>query len=68
MEPTDTQDRSIKDGDNEINLRSVLWPKICFTALMKKNEHQDSHNQNHQNGRIKRISTRNARRCYPFDA
>jgi len=66
MEPTDTQDRSIKDdditSDNEINLRSVLWPKICFTALIKKDEHQYL-----QNEPIKHISTRNARKCYPFD-
>ncbi len=67
-EPTDTQDRSIKDddipSDNEINLRSVLWPKICFTAFTKKDEHQYLHQQNEP---IKHISTRNARKCYPFD-
>jgi len=72
MKPTDTQDRSIKDdditSDNEINLRSVLWPRICFTALIKKNEHQYLHNRNQQNKPIKHISTRNARKCYPFDA
>jgi len=71
-ELTDTQDGSIKDddipSDNEINLRSVLWPKICFRALIKKDEHQYLHNQNQQNEPIKHISTRNARKCYPFDA
>lgn len=47
---------------NRINLRSVLWPKICFTTLHKKNEHQYPNGQYHHH-----LSKRNARKCYPFD-
>lgn len=63
-EPIDIKDLDDTDlaSYNRINLRSVLWPKICFTALKKKNEHQYPFGSyQHQ------ISKRNARKCYPFD-
>jgi hypothetical protein len=44
-------------SNHQINLRSVLWPKICFRALMKKNQHENLHH----------IVKRRARKCYPFD-
>jgi hypothetical protein len=44
-------------SDHSIDLRSVLWPKICFTALMKKSGHPNRHH----------ITKRNTRKCYPFD-
>jgi hypothetical protein len=49
-------------SNQKINLRSVLWPKICFTTLIKKNAQEDQ-----QNDYNKPRSTRNTRRCYPFD-
>ena len=44
-------------SDHSFDLRSVLWPKICFTGLMKKSGHPNRHH----------ITKRNTRKCYPFD-
>ncbi len=63
----DSSDQSIINDDstsnNRINLRSVLWPKICFTTMSKKSPD----NQDQQREYNKHISTRNTRKCYPFD-
>jgi hypothetical protein len=52
---------------DRINLRSVLWPKICFITLKKKTEHQNPNNQYQQHEYNKHLSKRNSRKCYPFD-
>jgi len=57
----DKQDPSIINddlpSDNKINHRSVLWPKIYFTTLIRKNEHQQYQDQQHEYN--KHRSTRN---------
>jgi len=50
-------------SNNEINVRSVLWPRICFSTLSKKTTRQypDDQFQQHESNK------RNMRKCYPFD-
>jgi len=54
-------------SDHSIDLRSVLWPKICFITLKKNTEHQNPNNQYQQHEYNKHLSKRNSRKCYPFD-
>jgi hypothetical protein len=64
---TDDDDDDDLTSNHEIDVRSVLWPKICFTTLIKKNEHQQVNDQDQQNDYNKHRSARNTRKCYPFD-
>ncbi|CAF1005289.1 unnamed protein product [Rotaria sordida] len=47
-----------------IDQRSVLWPKICFKTLLKRNNNPYQYKQH---GYYKFIFKRNLRKCYPFD-
>jgi hypothetical protein len=63
---------SIDDDDDstsnhQIDVRSVLWPKICFTTLIKKTDHQQINDQDQPNDFNRHRSIRNPRKCYPFD-
>ncbi len=64
-------DQSIVENDstfnNRFHLRSVLWPKICFTTLIKKTEHRQVNDQNQAIDSNKYRAARNARKCYPFN-
>ena len=44
-------------------LRSVLWPKICFTTLMKKSDYMGKEFDRNNQHRL----SRSARKCYPLD-
>ncbi|CAF3514302.1 unnamed protein product [Rotaria socialis] len=65
------EDQLINDGDvllhNKLDVRSVLWPKICFKTLLKRsvNEYPSDENQLHEHSQ--HFSKRNLRKCYPFD-
>ncbi|CAF1083740.1 unnamed protein product [Adineta steineri] len=54
-------------NNDEFNRRSVLWPKICFPSLRKKDAQQNMNDQNQQYGYSKHLAVRMARKCYPFD-
>jgi hypothetical protein len=45
--PTGDQSNNDEDGifHNKINLRSVLWPKICFVTSKKRNEQRGLNDQ-----------------------
>ncbi|CAF2511339.1 unnamed protein product [Rotaria sp. Silwood2] len=67
----DTEDQSTIDDDlilhDKIDLRSVLWPKICFKTLLKRNDNDYSYGQYQQHEYYKHILKRNPRKCYPFN-
>lgn len=49
-------DTAASDADH-MSLRSVLWPKICFPSLRKRDAQQA----------LLHLASRSARRCYPFE-
>lgn len=70
-EHIDTQNSNDDEltSNNRINLRSVLWPKICFSTISKKTEQHHFNDQyQHDEHHRKHLNKRNARRCYPFDS
>lgn len=67
----DLQGKPIIDHDatsyNKMELRSVLWPKICFKPS-KRNAEEYASDPNQQQSSNNRIHLkRNLRKCYPFD-
>ena len=60
----DTDDAIDGQTHHPINMRSVLWPKICFTTYIKKSEGTDWKNNDHQQ---QQRASRNLRKCYPLD-
>ena len=65
-EELDIQEPGAIDADTAVpihnDVRSVLWPKICFPALKKRDGQQIT-----SDGRLVRVASRSARKCYPFD-
>lgn len=67
----DTEDQSLTNDDellhDRMDIRSVLWPKICFKTLVKRDT--DDYPSDEYQLRIYRrgIAKRNPRKCYPFD-
>jgi hypothetical protein len=51
-----------QDEPNHIQLRSVLWPKICIRKLQGPHHHRYQRDEN--NNYIRRRQTR---KCYPFN-
>ena len=65
----DQTDDSIvkKDDDNPVNLRSVLWPKICFKMYKDHYEHRHKRDVHSSQNHPIHLSQRPTRKCYPFD-
>ncbi|CAF0863598.1 unnamed protein product [Rotaria sp. Silwood1] len=67
----DIEDQSTIDNDlalhNRIDIRSVLWPKICFKTLLKRNYNEYPYGDYQQHEYYKHIIKRSPRKCYPFD-
>jgi hypothetical protein len=59
------------DTEQGIDVRSVLWPKICFKMFKDHYEHQHKRNienlQLQEAGSTSYVSQRPTRKCYPFD-
>jgi len=51
-----------QDEQNYIQLRSVLWPKICIRKLQGPHQHRYQRDENDNF-----IRRRQARKCYPFN-
>lgn len=64
---------NVDDDDTEqaIDVRSVLWPKICFKMFKDHFEHRHKRNSEHlqlqEPGSANYVSQRPTRKCYPFD-
>lgn len=56
-------DMDLNTNIHSSKLRSVLWPKICFTTLMKKSDYIGKESDRNSQYRL----SRSARKCYPLD-